>query len=103
MEFYEFQDGSIIAYEVQDDGNAYYEDYSIESIEVALERSPTGICCTKVVIKSSAPSGVNQEAEEELWDSLGNAELDEDGNFKYEAKRYIRELTGVDGDDIEMA
>ena len=50
MEFSKFEDGSIVAYGVDDDGEALYEDYAIYSIEAEFEKSTIGIYCAKLVI-----------------------------------------------------
>ena len=98
MEFNKFEDGSIVAYGVDDDGEALYEDYAIYSIEAEFEKSTIGIYCAKLVIGSGAPSSINEEAQEELCNSLGDEEVEDERS----AKRCIRQLTGVDGDDITV-
>ena len=112
MEFDKFQDGYIIAYNVQDDGNAVCEDYGIYSIDVKVQKSEFGVYCDEIIIKSGAPSVVNRQAQEGLLEDLDDVELaepDEDGDgdvreqeIESNVRRYIVEITGVDGDDITI-
>ena len=107
MEFSKFEDGTIVSYDVQDDGEAVYDDYGIYSIDVKVQKSAIGFYCDEVEIDSGAPAVVNQQAQQELLEKLGDAELDEDGSgdvrkIESNVRRYIVRITGVDGDDITI-
>ena len=101
----EFSDGMIV--DSDDSEDVAERSYVIEQIVAAFERDDkTGFAhCIGITIQSDAPSQLNSEAEDELYnsfDTVGYNDADWDGSYREEAREYISERTGVAISQIEI-
>ena len=87
--------GKIIVYD-----DKYNElSYEIEQITAEFER------CTGITIESNAPSDINSEAENEIYNEFADVEYndaDGDGRYRKKAIKAISMRTGVDMSQIEI-
>jgi len=99
-------DGNIVVYNNNECEECSYE---IEQITAEFEEDIPDVIgvvrCTGISIESDAPSEINSEAENELYNEFADVEYnDADGNGQYrkEARIVLSERTGVDVAQIEI-
>lgn len=102
----EIIDGKIVVYDEDEDKEYSYE---IEQITAEFEEDIHDVIgvvrCTGITIESDAPSEINSEAEDELYNEFADIEYnDADGDGKYmkKSRKAISKRTGVDTSRIEI-
>ena len=100
----EIVDGKIVVYD--DDEELSYE---IEQITAEFEEDMPDVIgvvrCTGITIESDAPTDINSEAENEIYNEFADIEYNDangDGKYREKAKRAISNRTGVDMSQIEI-
>lgn len=97
--------GKIIVYD-----DKYNElSYEIEQITAEFEEDMPDVIgvvrCTGITIESNAPSDINSEAENEIYNEFADVEYndaDGDGRYRKKAIKAISMRTGVDMSQIEI-
>lgn len=100
----EIIDGKIVVYNEVEECS-----YEINQITAEFEEDIHDVIgvvrCTGITIESDAPSEINSEAEDKLYNEFADIEYnnaDGDGQYMKKAKRSISRQTGVDISQIEI-
>ena len=102
----EIINGEIIEY---DDDDNVKNSYEIEQITAVFDEDISDVIgvvrCTQIIIESDAPSNINSEAENEIYNEFADVEYndaDGDGWYIKEAKEDLSKRTGVNISQIEI-
>ena len=102
----EIVDGKIVVF---DDDEGEERSYEIEQITAEFEEDIPDVIgvvrCTGITIESDAPSDINSDAENEIYNEFADVEYndaDGDGQYRKIARKDISERTGVDKSLIDI-